>query len=340
MKSTFPVAGVVVALAVFAAGCHRSEPVAPASTAAEASPTTLMPGIQGKTAGSQLQLAGDDIFAVVNSALAADGAPYRLALYETITSPGSGEFGATVFAKNVGNKQLVHHFVSGDPRRGGRTNITYIVDMTEGSTTGGLGNAQTEPSIDNAMQTWNQEACAPLIQKVALGFPLDLGYIQFLLGFGGVAGWAADITHGGWLPAAFFEAIQPGGSTSILGVTFTLLWVDGSGNFTDIDGDGKFDVAFRDIYYNNAFSWSVASPAWNDPQIDVESIALHEAGHGLSQGHFGKVFFDGKGTQTPTLQHLHFSPRAVMNALYWETQRELLGTDRSGHCSIWSSWQY
>ncbi|HEX9615233.1 MAG TPA: hypothetical protein VGA55_06985, partial [Bacteroidota bacterium] len=244
-------------------------------------------------------------------------------------------------AKDVGNKQLGHHFVSGDPRRGGHTNITYIVDLTEGSTTGGLSIAQTEPAIDNAMQTWNQESCSPLISKVSLGFPLDLGYVQFLLGFGGVEGWAADVTHGGWLPGTFFDAIAQNGSTFILGVTFTLLWVDGSGNFTDIDGDNKLDVAFRDIYYNNAFTWSVSAPEWFDPQVDVETIALHEAGHGLSQGHFGTVFNDGKGTKEPGFQlnHLHFAPRAVMNAVYWDTQRDLLGTDQGGHCSIWSSWQ-
>ncbi len=341
MKALFAAIAVLAVIGI--AGCQRSEPVTPDSTAAKAAPATLINGINGAAASSsnaQIQPAGDDIFAIVNSALEANGAPYRLGLYETITSPGSGEFGSTVFAKNIGNKQLAHHFVSGDPRRNGRTNITYIVDVTQGTATGGLGNAQTEPSIDNAMQTWNQESCAPLIQKVALGAPLDLGYIQFLLGFGGVAGWAADVTHGGWLPAAFFNIL--GGANSILGVTFTLIWVDGSGNPTDIDGDGKIDVAFRDIYYNNNFAWSVSGPAWNDPRVDVETIALHEAGHGLSQGHFGKVFNDGKGTKEPgfQLEHLHFSPRAVMNALYWDTQRELLGTDRAGHCSIWSSWQH
>ncbi|MEX2117561.1 MAG: hypothetical protein WEB37_11795 [Bacteroidota bacterium] len=341
MKVLVTAFAVLVVIGMLLAGCNRSEPLSPSSAATLPAPATLIKGAAGNTSGAQILIAGDDIFSIVNAALEANGEPYRLALYETITAPGSGEFGATVFAKNVGNKQLAYHFVFGDPRRSGRTNITYIVDVTEGSTTGGLSNAQTEPAIDNAMQTWNQESCSPLIQKVALGVIVDLGYVQNLLGFGGVNGWAADVTHGGWLPGAFFNAIAPGGSNFILGVTFTLLWIDGSGNFTDIDGDGKLDVAFRDIYYNNAFSWSISGPAWNDPQIDVESIVLHEAGHGLSQGHFGTVFFDGKGTKEPgfQLEHLHFSPRAVMNALYWETQRDLLGTDKAGHCSIWSSWQ-
>ena len=328
-----------VLLLLAASGCNRTVPVEPL-TDGSADHQPRPAEAAASASGTSLQTA-DDIFTRVNAALEARGEKYRLAVIEYIASPGSGEYGATVFAKNIGNKQLGHHFVSGDPRRGGGTNITYIVDETEASATGGLTGAQTETAIDNAMNTWNEEGCSPLINKVALGFPLDLGYVQFLLGFGGVAGWAADITHGGWLPGAFFDAVQTGGSSFILGVTFTLLWVDGSGNFTDIDGDRKLDVAFRDIYYNNAFTWTVSAPEWSDPEVDVETIALHESGHGLSQGHFGTIFNDGKGTKEPGFQlnHLHFSPRAVMNAIYWDTQRELLGTDRAGHCSIWSSWQ-
>jgi hypothetical protein len=41
---------------------------------------------------------------------------------------------------------------------------------------------------------------------------------------------------------------------------------------------------------------------------------------------------DGRGTREPgfQLQHLHFSPRAVMNAIYWDTQRAPLTTDAAG----------
>jgi len=88
------------------------------------------------------------------------------------------------------------------------------------------------------------------------------------------------------------------GGTFIIGATFTF-------------------TSFREIYYNNHFVWSVDGPAWNDSEIDVGSIALHESGHGLSQVHFGMVFSNGNGTKSPTLQHLHFSHRAVMNAVYW-----------------------
>ena len=89
------------------------------------------------------------------------------------------------------------------------------------------------------------------------------------------------------------------GGTFIIGATFTFIWVDvATGDPTDMDRNGKEDVAFREIYYNNHFVWSVDTPAWTDSEIDVESIALHESGHGLSQAHFGMVFFDGMGQRT------------------------------------------
>ena len=40
----------------------------------------------------------------------------------------------------------------------------------------------------------------------------------------------------------------------------------------------------------------------------IETVAAHEVDHGLSQGHFGKVFFDKKG-------NLKVAPHAVMNAV-------------------------
>jgi len=101
----------------------------------------------------------------------------------------------------------------------------------------------------------------------------------------------------------------------ILGVTFTLIWIDGAGVPTDLDNNKKNDVAFREIYYNDNFTWAI------DGNIDVETVALHEAGHGLSQAHFGDIFI------TDSNGKLHFSPRAVMNATYSGVQQEIAETD-------------
>jgi len=225
-------------------------------------------------------------------------------------------------------KQMDSHWVPGDPRRGGFTDIAWLSDQTEGAATS-LTLAQTQTATSNAMVTWDgvKSTYIPLTQLPDLG--IDWGLVQWLAGLGGINGWWADITHAGWLPGIFFDIVGgPGGSTSILGITFTFVWIDGSGNLTDIDNNRKSDVAFREIYYNNWFPWGINTSF----PIDVETVVLHETGHGLSQDHFGKLF------STEANGILHFAPRAVMNAGYTGVQQVLTGTDRGGHNSIWASW--
>ena len=129
----------------------------------------------------------------------------------------------------------------------------------------------------------------------------------------------ADIQHTGFSDIDFADGI--------FGVTITFVFIDDEGNVTDIDNDGKDDVAFREIYYDPSWIWADDG----GPDIDVESVAVHELGHGLSQGHFGKVAINKNGK-------ILVSPRAVMNAFYSEPYRELTGTDKAGHCSIWAEW--
>lgn len=104
---------------------------------------------------------------------------------------------------------------------------------------------------------------------------------------------------------------------------------------SDDDNNGKYDVWFREIYYNDEFSWAV-----DGDHIDVETVALHEAGHGLSQGHFGKGFRSGNyDTGSPKGNFkFHFAPRAVMNASYTGIQTTIGKTDKAGNCSIWAEW--
>ena len=125
----------------------------------------------------------------------------------------------------------------------------------------------------------------------------------------------ADITLAGWLPKAFFDLFAGGGGESILGGTFTFVWA----NFPSV-------VAFREIYMNDYFDWNI------DDHYDIETVILHEVGHGLSLGHFGKIFRSKKNDK------LHFSFQAVMNPIYSSIQHELMGTDNASFCSIWASW--
>jgi hypothetical protein len=280
-------------------------------------------------AGTASAAGGHPMLEAVNAGLALQGAGYRVEIGEYVTVGDVQGAGTTVFANNRGNKQLALDFVPGDPRRGGFTDIAWLID-NQGATShpaSSLTAAQTSAAIRSAMGTWQDVECSEIPLSDLGNVALDLGVVQNVLGFGGNGALFTDLMHAGWLPAGFFDLIAQNGSTFILGVTFTFNWIDGAGNPTDIDNNGKADVAFREIYYNNAFPWRV-----NGGNIDVESVALHEAGHGLSQQHFGKIFGTNANGQ------LHFAPLAVMNAAYSQVQHELTGSDVAGHCSNWAAW--
>ena len=70
-------------------------------------------------------------------------------------------------------------------------------------------------------------------------FGTDIGRVAWEFGLGGSEAILADIQHAGWRDINF-----AGGT---VGVTFTFGFVDAFG-FTDIDDNGKLDVAFREIY--------------------------------------------------------------------------------------------
>jgi hypothetical protein len=258
-----------------------------------------------------------------------DGKTYIAEKYKAdyITDANSGQIGQTIYFKNVGNKQLGVEFVPGDPRRGNRTNITYAVD-NETTADNGLDYTEVVAAIDAAMKTWDNAECSDL-NMTKIPYNGNLGLFSQFLGFGGSSDIVADIQHSGFLPSTFFDAIVPGGGSYILAITIPYIWVDENGNPTDIDNNGKADYALAEIYYNDGFLWRTNSGSG----VDLESIALHESGHGLGQAHFGKAFSNDNNGK------LHFAPKAVMNAGYFGgEQRSLLGTDNGGHCSIWANW--
>jgi hypothetical protein len=253
-----------------------------------------------------------------NIALATRGFDVRVGAMEWISPVAGGEEGGQiVFFNDRGNKKLSFHFVPGDPRRGGRTNITYLVDKS-GDSNDPTAVGQTEAAIDRAMATWDGEQCSTLNMTKNVDTGADPDLADELLGFpdglGGV--FAADIVHGGWVPAGIFPP-------NVIAVTFTFAFPG-----SDIDNNKRGDVAWREIYYNDAFTWRI------NGDIDVETVALHEAGHGLSQEHFGKLFV------TTSNNKFHFAPRAVMNAGYTGVQQALAGTDNGGHCANWGSWPH
>lgn len=274
------------------------------------------------------------MMASVNEQLAAMGENVRLGQVDLYTNNALGRI---VYIEDRGNKQMETHWVPGDPNRWypPRFDLTWLSETIDvNDINGGVSGADGRAAIDRAIATWNGVECSniPLVELPDYG--IDWGYTEYVFSiitgipFGGYPGWYADVTQAGWQPPIFFELVEPGGSEYILAVTYTYWWVSG-GVPTDMDGNGKNDTAFAEVYYNNAFQWGIDVTY---PSYDIETVALHEMGHGLSQDHFGGAF------RTLPNGMLHFNPRAVMNSANSGIQQELTGTDIAGHCSIWASW--
>lgn len=260
----------------------------------------------------------------------------KVSLYslEYFTNGEEGKMGNTIFFMDVGNKQLGGDFVP-ELALDGTPDVSYYIDNSRPTAEIDINNSNE--AMDRAMNTWNRITCSSLgIFEIPFDPESEVGFIAILLqdlgltdlDIGGSYNYFADVVHAGWLPKEIFNLFteEGDGGEFILAGTFTLIFTDDEGNPVDIDRNGKFDVAWREIYYNDGFEWNDGST------FDVETVALHEAGHGLSQGHFGMAFLSGGNNR------LHFSPRAVMNAAYTGIQTEITRTDEAGHCSNWASW--
>lgn len=219
--------------------------------------------------------------------------------------------GNTGFFNDRGNKQLAADFAPGTTLDGTDA-VSYYIDQTR--PTSDVEVATSTEAIERAMATWDGVRCSDLAMFQVPSDGRATGLVAAIFGFGGSFGYVADITHSGWLPAGFFDILAPNGSGSILGVAFTIIQIDpATGEPQDANNDGKIDVAWREIYYNDRFLWSDQGMT---PGVDVETVALHEGGHGLSQAYFGKGFRKKKGG----------------------IQTEIDGTVNGGHCSNWANW--
>ena len=241
-----------------------------------------------------------------------------------------------LFANKYGHL-LQSQFVEDDPRRGSPSNtIRYLVDQSDGEALSRnaagdvftLANATTEPQIDAAMAVWSTVGCnGPGIAKVEdNGEDPDL-MDGLLLGDASLVGTPfADVTHAGWLAPAFFDALMEFGSSRIVAMDITFVFVDAAGNPTDVDGDGRKDVAFKELYYNGRLPWGVDGDRF---YFDILTVAIHESGHAFGLGHFGKVIHSAqRGGQ--------FAPRAIMNPVYPGVDRRIYGTDYGSFCQIWA----
>jgi len=335
MKTKSIVVTVLLILGVTACQKNDSDQVPPSikfNNALEQSLVKLDIDIENQSSALKGATAGD-WWVPINEALAEHN--LQLEKMETLGAEGAEEAGVTYYFKEVGNKQLGSDFAPNDPWSATGIVVPYIIDGTELGTSSGMSDFATFAAINSAMTTWDEVKCSSGLDIPNWGTaPFDVGYVQYLVGFGGIDGYFPGvILHGGILPPLFFDIIGgPGGGTGILGVTFTFTWINDDGSPRDINNDKKDDVAFKEIYINDAFPWA------DDPDdvpgngvYDFETVVLHEVGHGLSQAHFGKAFRTPKGD-------LKFAPAALMNPYYSVGWREVTKTDLAGHCSIWANW--
>jgi hypothetical protein len=249
---------------------------------------------------------------------------------------GSGDQATTIIA-NDRTHLLGSLFVENDPRRGGSPDVSYLIDRSDGAALGFnslgqvvvLSNAVTEAQLDASVAAWHGPGCnGPGFVKIAdTGADPDLvdGIVLGNLALIGTP--FADVTHAGWLPAGFFDAVFPNGSRFVLAVTFTFIFIDDEGNPTDVDRNRRADVAFRETYYNRGFPWGTGG---NPNNVDIQSVAIHEFGHGLGLAHFGKLFIKNTGV-------LQFAPKAIMNGAYVAEDREIRGSDNASFCHIWAN---
>lgn len=347
------------ALCLLASACADTIPVEPSATLSTFSSSAALAEESDEVA---IVSSGLD---EMNARLAAAGAPLRFAKAE-LRFAGVGYEAATstiVFA-NDRARGIGAEWVKGDPRRNGRTGVTYAV----GSNSGGLPftlnadwsaivpvpAAQVDAQIEEGMQAWRNRSCSAAgIERVAGGANPDLfdeiyrGYVPM--------DWTnpADIVQGMWQPRGFFQTLamafgMPAAEGDfIIGITLSAYFVDDEGNYSDIDRNGKADIGLAEIYYNRfvgvtpqgqilGYLWSNdGAPGFTD----FYSIIAHETGHALGLNHFGKVFVTKKATEDGqlTVDEVKYAPEALMNAVYITGRNEIRGTDNSSFCMLWSS---
>ena len=166
---------------------------------------------------------------------------------------------------------------------------TYVLDRSDYTVDLGITEAQVTTALTNAFDTWSSTGNPSLRFREkrdrggnydVFDGPLDSNGPPW---FGLWPGDSvdpnanplyADITIGGWLDQSYFEYLQFGtddGSSisNILAVTWTAQTVE------------RRPKWLTEIFFNDGFNWNTTGFGG----IDIETVALHELGHGIGLGH-------------------------------------------------------
>lgn len=317
-----------------------TEAVAPTSTA----------DARAAASSTDENAAYSPLLAQIDATLAQSGARYRVGAAELrIAADGWTGVTSTILFANDRQHSFGAEWVKGDPRREGRLGVTYAIGSNtsiaptthdpDGSNQRLVTTTEQAAYIDEAVGAWRALVCSSKpITKVPVPAGTDPDVVdQLVRGEAPSANYAppADIVESGWQPASWFRTLAGGtAGNSIIGVTIPFAFIDENGNFTDIDRNGKADLAQVEIFYNDRFFWG--NGAAN--VVDFYSILTHETGHALGLGHFGKVFVTKKDAADGiSVADVKYAPYAMMNAVYAGGRNEIAGSDNSQFCGVWAS---
>lgn len=318
------------ALCLLASACADTIPAGPSTSGLTGA--TVLASARGSTVVSDEATAINADLASVAAQLGVGGADQQIMKAELLYAANAYSASSpTLILANDRLRGIGAEWVKGDPRRGGRTGVSWSIVPFGGlpwkydPTVPGAVRPATVTEIvarlQEGMATWTDRTCSDA--------PVTA-----------VNGEDADIIHALWLPMEFFIQNWGPNGAGILGVTLSSVFGT-PGNFTDIDNNGKADLAQSIIVYNAGHLWSDNGPLGT---TDLYSVIAHESGHAFGLGHFGKVFVtkndqhvNPDGTISINVEDIKYAPKALMNAVYVMGRDEVTGTDNSSFCQIWAS---